>query len=178
MRKYLILCLMLGHSLMAQADNIINKEITDAQLVTTARLSVFVFDIYDASLYTPNGQPTFEPPFALKLSYLRDIDGEDIADRSAEEMRLQNRVDEVTLAAWHSQMRNIFPDVTKGDEIAGVYKNPPQCVFYKNGQYIGEMLEPEFCDVFFDIWFGKNTTAPKLRNQVLKKQQATAVGVR
>ena len=176
MHKYCLLLLLLCVN--ALADTPITKHIPDAKLVAKARLSVFVFDIYDASLFTPNGQPTFEPPLALKLSYLRDIEGEEIANRSAKEMRRQDRVDEVTLAAWHSQMRNIFPDVSKGDEIAGIYNQSPSCVFYKNGEYIGEMREPQFCNVFFDIWFGEKTSAPKLREIVIQKQQSTAVGAR
>jgi len=177
MHKFFLL-LMMVYSAFALAEDQIKKQIPNAALVAKERLSVFVFDVYDASLYTPNAKATFEPPFALKLSYLRDIEGEEIADRSAEEMRRQDRVDEVTLAAWHSQMRNIFPDVSKGDEIAGIYQAPPQCEFYKNGQYIGQMAESEFCEVFFDIWFGEKTTAPKLRNQVLEKQQAATMGSR
>ncbi len=176
MRKYLLILITLCLSLPVFAASIITSTVPDAQQVAKVRLSVFLFDIYDASLYTPNGQPSFQPPFALKLDYLRNIDGEDIADRSAEEMRLQERTDEVTLAGWHEQMRHIFPNVKKGDSITGVYKEETQCQFYKNDQFIGQVNDRQFCQMFFDIWFGEKTTAPKLRNQVLSQRQAAAIG--
>lgn len=171
MRK---LCVMIGLLFtlgLAQADTLIEKHIPHAQVVATARLTVLLFDIYDASFYTVYGKPEVKPPFALKLSYLRDLKGEKIADRSAEEMRLQQLVSEVTLADWHTQMRNIFPDVKKGDAITGIYKDNAQCTFYKNNTFIGQMNDGQFCDMFFDIWFGEKTTAPGLRKKLLNQQK-------
>jgi hypothetical protein len=161
-------------SVQAQATSLIEEHIPNAQLVATARLTVFLFDVYDASFYTEFGKPEVSPPFALKLSYLRKLKGEKIADRSAEEMRHQQRVDEVTLADWHSQMRRIFPDVEKGDDITGIYKENAECNFYKNSTFIGQVNDKQFCDVFFDIWFGEKTTEPDLRKKLLSQQKTTA----
>lgn len=168
------LCVMIGLLFtlgLAQADTLIEKHIPHAQVVATARLTVLLFDIYDASFYTVYGKPEVKPPFALKLSYLRDLKGEKIADRSAEEMRHQQLVSEVTLADWHTQMRQIFPDVKKGDAITGIYKDNAQCTFYKNNTLIGQMNDGQFCDMFFDIWFGEKTTAPGLRKKLLNQQK-------
>lgn len=158
----------------AHATSLIEKHIPNAQVVATARLTVLLFDIYDASFYTVYGKPEVKPPFALKLSYLRDLKGEKIADRSAEEMRHQQLVSEVTLADWHTQMRNIFPDVKKGDDITGIYKDNAQCTFYKNNTFIGQMNDGQFCDMFFDIWFGEKTTAPALRKKLLSQQKTVS----
>jgi glycosylphosphatidylinositol transamidase (GPIT) subunit GPI8 len=170
----MLMLLMLGQ---AHAASFIEKQIPNAQMVATARLTVFLFDIYDASFYTVNGKPEVSLPYALKLSYLRDFKGEKIADRSAEEMRLQQRADEVTLADWHAQMRNIFPDVKKGDNITGVYKDKTQCEFYKNSTFIGQVKDGQFCDMFFDIWFGEKTTAPELRNKLISQQKTNSASI-
>lgn len=164
----LILLLLAGH---ASANSLIQQQIPKAEKVATARYSVFIFDVYDATFYTVNGKAQVKPPFALKLAYLREIKGEEIADRSAAEMRNQQGIDEITLADWHSQMRNIFPSVVKGDTITGVYPNTSHCTFYKNKTYIGEVSNQQFCNAFFDIWFGKNTSAPKLKAQLLGQQK-------
>ncbi len=153
------------------ATSIIQTQIPDAEIVASGRLTVFLFDVYDASFYTVGGKRQVIPPYALKLVYLRDIKGEKIADQSAEEIRNQNLVDEVTLADWHSQMRNIFPDVKKGDNITGVYKKPTECSFYKNDSFIGQMNNKQFCDAFFDIWFGEKTSQPGLRNKLIGQRQ-------
>lgn len=151
----------------ANATTLIQEHIPNAQMAASGRLTIFLFDVYDASFYTVNGKLGVTPPFALKLSYLRDIKGEKIADQSAEEIRNQQRVDEVTLADWHSQMRNIFPDVKKGDSITGIYKETSACTFYKNNTYLGQINNTQFCDVFFDIWLGEKTSAPALRNKLI-----------
>ena len=166
MHKFIIIMSMIW-VFQTHATTLIEEHIPNAQMVASGRLTVFLFDVYDATFYTTNGKREVQPPFALKLSYLRDIDGEKIADQSAEEIRNQERIDEITLAGWHSQMRNIFPNVKKGDSITGIYKATNECVFYKNNHFIGLISDGQFCDVFFDIWFGEKTSAPALRNQLV-----------
>jgi hypothetical protein len=151
----------------AHAETFIQQYIPGAKAVSKARYSVLIFDVYDATFYTVSGKPEVKPPFALQLAYLRDFKGEDIADRSAEEMRSQQGVDELTLADWHSQMRNIFPNVEEGDSITGIYQAKAECSFYKNKVFIGQVVDDRFCHAFFDIWFGENTSAPKLREKLL-----------
>jgi hypothetical protein len=167
MRNLYPLLALLLISAQVNATTLIEAEIPNAQMVATGRLTVFLFDVYDASLYTVNGKRQVVPPYALKLAYLRDIKGEKIADQSTEEIRNQKQVDEVTLADWHSQMRNIFPNVKKGDHITGIYKSPSECAFYKNDSPIGQINNKQFCTAFFNIWFGENTSQPALRNQLI-----------
>jgi chalcone isomerase-like protein len=167
MHKLIMMMSILLWTFQAHATTLIEEHIPNAQMVASGRLSVFLFDVYDASFYTVNGKREVQPPFALKLSYLRDIDGEKIADQSAEEIRNQERVDELTLADWHSQMRSIFPNVKKGDSITGIYKTTNECSFYKNNGFIGKINDGQFCEVFFDIWFGEKTSAPALRNKLI-----------
>ncbi len=167
MHRFIGMLGMLLWLVQANATTLIEAHIPNAQMVASGRLTVFLFDVYDASFYTENGKREVEPPFALKLSYLRDIDGEKIADQSAEEIRNQGRVDEIKLADWHSQMRNIFPDVKKGDSITGIYKTTNECSFYKNNRLLGQISDGQFCEVFFDIWFGEKTSAPALRNKLI-----------
>lgn len=163
---YLILSLFLLAT-PVNATTLIQKQIPDAQMVATSRLTVFLFDVYDASFYTAEGKRQVTLPYALKLAYLRDIKGEKIADQSTEEIRNQGIVDEITLADWHSQMRKIFPNVKKGDNITGVYKDTAECTFYKNDSLIGQINSKQFCDAFFDIWFGEKTSQPGLRNKLI-----------
>ncbi len=167
MRNFYLVLSFLLLTLPVNAMTLIQKQIPDAKMVASSRLTVFLFDIYDASFYTVEGQRQVKPPYALKLAYLRDIKGEKIADQSTEEIRNQDIVDEVTLADWHSQMRTIFPNVKKGDNITGVYKDVNTCSFYKNDSFIGQINNKQFCEAFFDIWFGEKTSQPALRNKLI-----------
>jgi hypothetical protein len=170
MRKIIALGLifisLLSTPSLAAADYI-KAYIPEAKAVGQGRLSVFMFDVYDATLYTSDGKWQEGQPLALELQYLREIEGYKIADRSAEEMRNQGLEDEVEIAAWHAQMRKIFPDVQEGITLTGVLTAENHTVFIKNGQEIGRIKDPNFGRAFFNIWLNEKTSAPKLRKKLL-----------
>ena len=78
----------------AHANKRITSYVPSAQKVGEGRLTYLFWDVYDATLYAPEGSWKEGKPFALKLSYLRAIEGKQIADRSAEEIRNQGINDE------------------------------------------------------------------------------------
>ena len=138
-----------------------------AEKVGEGRLTYMLWDVYDASLYAPQGNWDPRQPFALQLSYLRELDGKKIADRSVEEMRAQGITDEIKLATWHAQMRKIFPDVDMGVSLTGVYTEQGTAIFYRNDVEIGRINDPQFSKAFFDIWLNQKTSAPDLRRKLL-----------
>ncbi len=151
----------------AHALDYIKVSVPEAQPVGKGRMSVMFWDVYDAVLYAPGGAWREDKPFALSLTYLRDLEGRAIADRSAEEIRKLGFADEVRLAAWHSQMRRIFPDVTEGTTLTGIYTAKGESVFYRHGEETGRITDPEFGRYFFNIWLDPRTSAPELRAQLL-----------
>ena len=138
----------------------LGKEVT---LVGQARMKVMLWDIYDASLHASGGRFDEDGDYALTLNYLRSIKGREIADVSAEEMRLFGMKDEIKLAAWHQQMHDIFPDVFPGTSLTGVRLSSGETVFCKDNQEIGRISDPEFSNLFFGIWLDERTSAPNLR---------------
>lgn len=137
------------------------------KLIGQGSLNYYFWHVYDAKLYSNDGILSFEKPFSLKLEYKRKLYGAKIADRSTEEIRGLGFKDEVKLAAWHAQMKDIFPDVNDGISLIGVYKPNQPTVFYKNEQQIGVIKDPEFGKWFFGIWLNENTSEPKLRKALL-----------
>lgn len=130
-------------------------------------LSWMFWDVYDITLLTPEGFFDPEDTYALKLEYKMSFTGEEIADRSAEEMRGQNAGSEVQIATWHTQMNDVFPDIEKGDSLTGYVSEEKHSVFLHNGKEIGIIKDPKFTDAFFNIWLGKNTSIPKMREALL-----------
>ena len=168
MRKSLLyISAVIASMLTTPALAIVENYIPNAESVGKGRLTVMFWDVYDASLYAPNGEWNQERPFALQLDYLRDIEGGDIANRSAEEIRKLGFTDEVRLAAWYSEMRAIFPDVKNGSTLTGVYVPPSATKFYDGNTHIGTVNDPEFARWFFAIWLDEKTSEPKLREQLL-----------
>ena len=145
----------------------INIYVPNAEKVGQGRLSYMLWDVYDVVLYAPGGDWQFDEPFALQLSYLRDIPGKKIADRSVEEIRAQGFTDEVRLADWHAQMSSFFPNVHEGVTLTGVYTNAGETIFYEDDRKIGHVKDPEFSRQFFNIWLSPQTSAPDLRRKLL-----------
>lgn len=137
------------------------------QKVGEARLSVLFWDIYDASLFAPQGQFTGEHPFALELKYLRNFKGKDIASRSVDEMRKLGINDEVKLAKWYQEMQEIFPDVKEGEKITGIVDTQQVSHFYYNDEPLGKVYDEEFSKAFFNIWLSEQTSEPKMREKLL-----------
>lgn len=149
------------------ANDVALKYIPNAEKVGTGRLSVVFWDVYDATLYAPNGKWDAHKPYALSIRYFREIEGGDIADRSAEEIRKQGFSDEATLSQWQTQMRNIFPGVRSGSELTAVYTAQQSTNFYADGKPIGSIKNPEFSMHFFNIWLSEKTSEPELRKKLL-----------
>lgn len=167
LRSLLIFFLLIAAAQHSFANSEITRSIEKAAIVGKARLSVMLWDVYDATLYAPEGTWRKDRPFALSLHYLRDINGKDIADRSVQEMRKQGYRDEITLAAWHSQMRSIFPDVKNGTVLSGIFIPGKDTRFYEGDHLIGTIKGDLFAQWFFGIWLSENSSEPVLRKQLL-----------
>jgi hypothetical protein len=123
--------------------------------------------VYRGTLWSVEGTFSFDEPFALELLYHRALDGRRIAERSVEEMRALARHDPAALARWGEAMVRIFPDVRKGDRIAGVHLPGQGARFFHNGRVLGEIADPAFARAFFGIWLDPRTSRPDFRARLL-----------
>lgn len=153
----------------AFASNVISDYVNNAKVVGEGRLTYLFWDVYDATLMAPNGDWQADQPFALKLDYLRELEGKKIAERSVDEMRALGVNNEIKLATWHSQMRKIFPDVKQGSSIVGIRDKQGNAIFYSGDTLIGRIDDAEFSDAFFNIWLSDSTSSPKLRRKLLNQ---------
>lgn len=123
----------------------------------------FGFLIYEAVLWAATDPG--KPPIALQLTYKRAIPARKIVDASVQQMR-DLGADENSLSYWAAAMSAIFPDVSPGDQITGIYRSDSAKFFYNN-RPIGQIDDPEFARLFFGIWLDPRTSEPGLRNQLL-----------
>lgn len=149
------------------ASDVVQKHVPGAKQVGTGRLSILFWDVYDATLYAPEGKWDSRRSYALSIDYFREINGADIAKRSAEEIRKQGFSDEAKLSMWQAQMREIFPDVKNGSELTAVFTSQKSTDFYSDGAHIGSIKGAEFGTYFFNIWLSENTSEPELRRKLL-----------
>ena len=140
----------------------------DLMLVGQSRLSILFWDIYDIGLYAPGGSYESVKPFALSLSYLRDVSGSDITKWSLEEMQKQGADNESNLAAWKTELNRIFRDVVKGDELIGISHSYDEAQFFLNGVSIGTMTDQGLIRRFFEIWLSETTSRPEIREALIR----------
>lgn len=154
----------------AHAKQPITHYIPTAQLVGEGTLTFAFFDVYSAQLYAPSGTFAPDKPFAISLRYLRDIDGNDIAERSVEEIRRQGVVNGQSLTEWGAKMKTIFPNVQHGTVLSAVFYPGKKTVFFQGNKMIGAIEDAGFTRAFADIWLSQKTSEPELRKELLNIQ--------
>lgn len=152
-------------SLTAQAipDNV--------KLVGQGQFSYLFWDLYQARLYTADGNWNSyqqSSPVVLKLTYQRDISKADFIEATVDQWEhLQGKVSEQH-KDWATQLDNLWTDVKKGDQLSCVLMPDSSVQFYFNDKLLGDVTDPAFGPAFLDIWLSDKTSAPKLRRQLLR----------
>jgi hypothetical protein len=141
-----------------------------AQKTGQGRLTWFGLKVYDAQLWVSNN---FDPaqyaqtPVLLELTYLRALNGADIAKRSHQEITKLGLGTEAQRGQWLVEMQRVFPDVKSGDALAGLLQPGRGMQFFRNGKALAQVDDPLFAQSFLAIWLHANTSAPQLRTQLL-----------
>jgi len=162
-----LLSLVISHPLAAD-PRVASQHMPEPELVGKARLKVMFWRVFDAELYAPEGSFRADRPYALSLSYLREIQSADIVSKSMQEIRSQGQHSRDQLNNWKTQLTQIIPDVDKRTTITGVRDEQEHTRFYRNGAPIGGIDDPLFTRAFFNIWLGENTSEPEVRKKLLK----------
>lgn len=145
----------------------VRQHVPNASLVGEGMFTFYFWDVYRASLYAPNRNYDHTKPFALRLTYQRELEGKKIAQRSIDEMKKQGDLSADDSDKWLSLMNSIFPDVSEGDVITGIATKDGTSVFYVNGEKADEIEDKVFTQRFFDIWLSDKTSEPKFRKKLL-----------
>ena len=139
----------------------------DLKKVGEAKLKVLFWDIYNSSLYSKTGEYQAEQfPQALKVNYLRDIDAEDLIEKTQDEWEKLG-IKQVTFSQWIPLLTNIFPDIKKGDTLFLSVSEDQQSEFFFNGKTIGKITDQTFGKNFLRIWLDENCSYPKVRNKLI-----------
>ena len=144
-------------------------DLPGARVAGQGKFTWFGMKIYDASLWV--GEAGYAPgaPFALELRYARALSGVRIAEASADQMEKTGGATAAQRALWVDKMRAIFPDVKEGSRITGVFLPGGAVRFHLDDMVLGTISEPGFAQAFAGIWLSPRTTAPQLREALLKE---------
>ncbi len=151
------------------APEYITGYVENPTLIGKGTLSFLWMDVYDARLWAGGNQWSEEAPFALQLAYQLDLKGEDIADRTMDELA-HIGISQENQSAWRDDVFTLFPNVSDGDTLTGIYLPEEGAVFYKNSVEVSRISNPELARAFFRIWLSERTSEPSLRQQLLGRQ--------
>ncbi|MES2742825.1 MAG: chalcone isomerase family protein [Pseudomonadota bacterium] len=149
----------------------IEQQVSQARLAGQGEFTWFGLRIYEAQLWVgPQGYQPGAPeaaPFALDLRYARALDGQRIAQASADQMKKIGAGSEAQRQAWLLTMRATFPDVKEGSHLSGTYLPGVGVRFHLDGKALAEVPDPQFALAFFAIWLAPASSAPQLRAALL-----------
>lgn len=143
---------------------------TDAQswqLQGSGEMRWFGFAIYGAKLWRSGETWRNDMPYALELTYRRNIGAEQLVETSIEEIARLGEKDEQRLRQWRAALAQVFPAVREGDSIVGVHEPGRGARFFHNGRQTGRIDDAALAAAFFAIWLDPRTKAPDLRARLL-----------
>ncbi|SFV24832.1 chalcone isomerase family protein [Pseudidiomarina donghaiensis] len=139
--------------------------------VGKTRLQVWFWDVYDAELRTETGAYEDAEQRALQLSYLRDIEAQDLVDTTAEEWQRLNIALTDTHNQWLQQLQQMWPDVQKGDCITLVETAAGHAQFFGPEGELGVIRSAQFTNDFLAIWLDEKSRFKSERNELIGAQQ-------
>ncbi len=148
------------------------------QLQGDARFRYWGFHAYDIQLWTWPGfdASNYEAhPLALSITYARQIDMQDLVERSLLEMGRQAPVLPQQAQQWRQSLIKAFRNVRPGDRLTGIFRPPHQASFYFNGQLTTTLQANPLVQRFFGIWLSEQTSQPGLRNALLGTSTSNGV---
>jgi hypothetical protein len=164
-------CMLTAFAASVVAPAHIQKELTQAYLAGQGSFRWFGLKVYDAQFWVSEKGYNSNAPtanrYALDLRYAHKLQGSKIAEASRDEMQKLGLGSAQQRTEWLSQMEKIFPDVSDGTHLTGIYLPNEGVRFYLDGKRIGDIMDPAFAQAFFAIWLDPNTTAPQLRTALL-----------
>jgi|SaaInl7_100m_RNA_FD_contig_31_1212030_length_1053_multi_5_in_0_out_0_2 hypothetical protein len=139
----------------------------DGKRIGKAKLTVWGFNIYNASLYSESGeyQPStnIDDKLTLVIDYKVNIDQRKLLEQTDKLWKALN-ISASKRRIWIEQLSLVWTSIKKKDRL--VFFASTQC-FQHNGNDIGCIDDPEFSEAFLDIWLSKKTEYPKQRLQLI-----------
>jgi len=144
-------------------------ELPNATLVGQGEFRWLFFDVYTAKLWSERLPFDSNKPFALELTYHRDISSDQLVESSIDEIKriFGTTYSEEKLTQWKSELATVFPEVHPGQQLIGVYLPNRGCVFFDKNQRVAELNNPELAKAFFAIWLDARSRDKSLRNLLL-----------
>lgn len=143
------------------------QPLANMQKVGQAKLEILFWDIYQSTLYSQDGRYVeTQLPLALKIHYLRDIEADELVEKTAEQWHKLGLAKSQT-QPWLARLQLIWPDIKKGDELLLLVKQDHSSAFFFNQKPLENIADVQFGYNFLRIWLDQNSSYPALRKQLI-----------
>lgn len=139
----------------------------DLKVVGEARLKVFLWKIYDSSLYSESGfYRGLEPSLTLQINYLRNVNSRQLLNRTQQEWQKMSIATDI-IDDWLMELSAILPDISEGESLTVQVEDDLSSSFYYNSTFLGNVGNPDFTQSFLAIWLSENSSYPELQAQLV-----------
>jgi len=139
-----------------------------ARQVGGGLLTWFGFEIYEASLWTIDGNftglPNLQQPTALSLWYRRGFSRDrliEITQSGWTEFKLATPLQQ---ERWSAQLAKIWVDTEKGSNMTALVTPGGETRFYSAQRYLGSVSDAAFGPAFLGIWLDEQTHGTRLES--------------
>ncbi|MCG8381579.1 MAG: chalcone isomerase family protein [Gammaproteobacteria bacterium] len=134
------------------------------------QFSWFGLKVYDIALWWSADNYDNSEKAALTIRYLRDIPADNLIAETRKQWHQQGKVTVAQETAWSQRLKQLWPDVSKGDVLTVYVESGQESLFYANDQPLGSVADSAFGPAFLSIWLSDRAKYPKLREQLLGQQ--------
>lgn len=142
----------------------------ELQKVGEGSFRYLLWNLYEARLFSEQGEFNDyqqSTPLLLELTYQRSITKQQFIDATIDQWQHLGHSSEDQQQQWAEQLQDIWQDVNKGDRLAALLQPDMSVEFFMNDEPTGRIEDSAFGPAFFDIWLHPDTSAPRLRRQLL-----------
>lgn len=142
-------------------------KVQESQQVGKIHFTKWFFDVYDAELYTQNGSFSWDKPFLLKIHYLRNFSGKNIAKHTVKEIYSQHpQATKPKYQEYREIFNRLIPDVKKGSNLYGYMDRNGNGYIYTDDRLVGEIPSKQLSKYFFEIWLSDKSSNIKLSKKL------------
>ena len=140
------------------------------EMIGQTTLKRFGLHIYDASFWTLEDKLTdfmTKNTCALSITYARDIPLQKLLSSTKKEWERLGFAGQYPIEAWLKILKNLWPDVAKGDQLVVITHPDGKTTFFNNQTSLGTIDDSDFGAAFLAIWLDENSRFKKHRKDLL-----------
>ena len=140
----------------------------------------FGISVYTASLWGESDADSgdiYKQPLLLTINYDLNTSNARIIKSTRKEWQNVNGKPGAVEQTWLKQLADIFPDIRIGDQLSSLVIPERETRFYLNNKPIGRINDAGFGPAFMAIWLDPDTSAKRLRANLLANFPAEAESI-